>query len=463
MSRHVVVVGGGIAGLTAAHRLTHATPAVTVTLIEAADHLGGKLRTTPFAGRLVDEGADAFLLRVPWAADLCARLGLTGELVNPAVRNAFVWSRGALRSLPPQLMGVPTDMEALVRSGLISPEGLARVADDLTLPRTPLRGDEAIGPALERRLGREVVDRMIDPLIGGINAGDVDQLSLAAVVPQLDAALRDPDHPSLIEACRAQQRSAAADPSAPIFASPAGGMGRLVSALAADLGPATVRLGRRVEAVEPAGADGVHHIVLDDGTTLDADAVVVALPAPAAARALSALAPAAAETMAGLTTTSMAFVTLSLGVEDVPGPLDGSGFLVPRAEGTAVTACSWSSSKWAHLGPEAGDGTLVMRASVGRHGDQAALDLDDADLVARVVDDLGLTMGLSGAPAEARVSRWPDSFPQYAPGHLDRIAAAEASLPPTVALAGAALRGVGVPRCIQTANAAADRILATLA
>jgi oxygen-dependent protoporphyrinogen oxidase len=195
---HVVVVGGGIAGLAAAHEVVR--QGGTVTLVEKDERVGGKLRTSPFAGRLVDDGADAFLLRVPWASDLCREVGIEGELVHPAARDAYVWSRGALRPMPPQLMGVPTDLDALEASGLVSPAGVEAARRDLTAPATPLAGDEAIAAAIGRRLGDEVVERLVDPLVGGINAGDTRALSLAAVVPQLDAALRDPEHASLIEA-----------------------------------------------------------------------------------------------------------------------------------------------------------------------------------------------------------------------------------------------------------------------
>ncbi len=463
MSARVVVVGGGIAGLAAAHRL--AATGVDCTVVEADDRLGGKLRTTPFAGRLVDEGADAFLLRAPEALDLCRTLGIDGELVHPAVRRAYVYGRGELRPLPPQLLGVPTDIDALAGSGILSAAGLERARQDLTLPATPLAADDTIGAVVERRLGAEVLDRLVDPLVGGINAGDTRRLSLAAVVPQVDSVARDPDHASLIEAARAAVAAATArggaGPDAPVFASPAAGMGRLVEALAADLGTAAVRLGATVESLAPARSGFTLHLA--DGTTADADAVVLAVPASGAGALLGDIAPGAAGTLAGIEHASVALVTMAVRPEDLTRPLDASGFLVPRVEATAVTACSWASAKWAHLAADRGDGTVVLRVSVGRAGDDAALGLDDDDLVARVLEDLAATMGLAGAPRELRVNRWPGSFPQYAPGHLERIAAAEAALPPTVALAGAALRGVGVPACIRSGNLAAERVGASLA
>ena len=249
----VVVIGGGISGLVAAYRLVRAGR--DVTLIEP-DTLGGKIRTSLFAGRPLDEGADAFLLRVPWALDLCRDLQIDGELTTPAVRTAYVWADDALRPLPDaHVLGVPTDLDALSRSGLVSAEGVARAAQDLDRPADPsdpgVTGlDVALGPYLRRRLGDEVVDRLIDPLIGGINAGDTSRLSLAAVAPQLDAAARNAD-PSVIRACRAQRAAAEVPPSAPVFAAPLGGMARLVEELVAAMPGLDVRIGRRAVEFDP--------------------------------------------------------------------------------------------------------------------------------------------------------------------------------------------------------------------
>jgi oxygen-dependent protoporphyrinogen oxidase len=453
---HVVVVGGGIAGLAAAHEA--AALGASVTLVERDERVGGKLRTAPFAGRLVDDGADAFLLRVPWAADLCRELGIEDELVHPAAREAYVWSRGALRPLPPQLMGVPTDLDALEASGLVSAAGLARAREDLSAPATPPGADETVAAVVGRRLGDEVVDRLVDPLVGGINAGDTRALSLAAVVPQLDAAARDGAHASLIEACRA--RMADAGPGGPpVFASPVGGMGRIPEAIAAGLGETDVRTGRSVGVLEPDGRGWRVH--LSDGTAVEADGVVLATPAGSTADLLAPL-PGGAEAaslLAGVEYTSVAIVVLAFPLDHLGRALDRSGFLVPRVEPMALTACSWSSTKWAHLAPEGGDGTAVLRASAGRYGDQRALDLDDVDLTARLLDDLEQAMAVTGAPSEVRVNRWPGSFPQYAPGHLDRIDAVERALPSGLAVAGAALRGVGVPACIRSGREAAARVV----
>lgn len=484
----VCVVGGGIAGLSAALRLVNAGAEVVVV---ERDRLGGRIRTSEFAGRRVDEAADAFLVRVPWATALATELGLGDQLVSPAAGNAQVYVDGALRPFPAeQLLGVPTDLAAVAASGVLSPAGVAAAQRDLDDPGDRPDADEAVGMFIRRRLGDEVADRLVGPLVGGINAGDPDALSLAAVTPQLDAAARDPDERSLIRACaavrakaRKAQEAAAGNESEtggtqpgvtagtaappPVFAAPRRGMGHLVEVLAAELASLGValRIGAAANAVVPRPGGG-WTVEASDQHDHDVDAVVFAVPGSAAGGLLVDIAPGAAAFLSGIAQASVALVTLAVRTADLGGPLNGSGFLVPRTEGLLVTACSWSSSKWAHLAPGAGDGTALLRASVGRVDDGRFAELDDDDLVARVVDDLSRTMGFTGAPADSRVSRWPRSFPQYAPGHLDRVADAEAELAaraPTVALAGAALRGVGIPACVRSGTEAADKILAALA
>ena len=450
------VVGGGITGLVAARALLQA--GLDVTLVEP-DRIGGKLQTTGFAGGFLDDAADAFLARVPEGVALCRELGLDGDLVSPAQRSAFVWSRGALRRLPAeQVLGVPTDLEALEASGIVSAAGVAAARRDLEEPLAAPDGDVAIGELFRARLGDEVVDRLVDPLVGGINAGAVDELSLAATVPQLDAAARS-GAPSLIEACRAQ-RAAVADPEAPVFYAPRGGMGALAQAVhhdAADRGLHLVR-GRAV-ALEREGAGW--RLVLDGFPPVDADLVVLAAPAGVAAGLVRPVAPRAATLLAGIPYASVALVSIAVERDGVERELDGSGYLVPAVEGRTITACSWASSKWAHL---AEPGTVWLRASVGRDGDDRALRMSDGELEAAVLADLADTMALVGEPEEVRITRLPGSFPQYRPGHLARVDAVDAELAmaaPGVVVAGAAMRGLGVPACIRQGQAAATRALAT--
>jgi oxygen-dependent protoporphyrinogen oxidase len=453
-----VVVGGGITGLVAARAL--ALAGAEVWLVEP-ERPGGMLRATPFAGGVLDEAADAFLARVPEGVQLCQELGLAGDLVSPAMRRAHVWSRGALRLLPEaQVLGVPTDLDELAGSGIVSPEGLARAGRDLTEPFAAPTGDVAIGQLIRERLGDEVADRLVDPLIGGINAGDTDRLSLDATVPQLAAAAHS-GAPSLIAACRAQ-RDAVADPAAPVFFAPRGGMVALAAAVLADA------LERGVQVI-PGRAVGLERerqgwrVALEGGRALAADGVVLAAPAGAAAGLLQPHVPAAATTLAAIPYASVAMVAIAVPRGGIGRPLDASGFLVPRVEGRTITACSWTSAKWSHLGD---DDTAWLRASVGRDGDDRALALGDAALVDIVLADLADTMALRATPTEVRVTRWPGSLPQYRPGHLDQVDALEADLAatvPTVVVAGAALRGLGVPACIRQGLASAQRLVAALA
>ena len=463
----IAVVGGGITGLVAAREA--ALAGADVTIVEPG-RLGGKVQSSAFDGGMLDEAADAFLARVPEGVDLCRQLGIEGDLVSPSARRAHVWSRGALRLLPEaQVLGVPTDLDELASSGILSDDGLARVAE--APPLAAPAEDVTIGALMREHLGDEAADRLVDPLVGGINAGDTDRLSLAATVPQLDAAARSGAQ-TLVDACRAQ-RAAVADPAAPVFFAPRAGMGALVDALVRDLERRRVEvLTGTAVAIDRAGA--AWHVTADLGTTrgdvqassrtlLAADGVVVAAPAPAAAGLVRDQSPRAATLLAAIPYASVVLLSLAVPREGIDRALDGSGFLVPRVEGRTITACSWTSSKWPHL---AGTGTVWLRASVGRDGAGAAVVLDDAAVIRSVLADLRDTMALRGEPTEIRVSRWTGSFPQYRPGHLDRVDAIDADIATSavgLAVAGAALRGLGVPACIRQGTAAARQVLAALA
>lgn len=453
----VAVVGGGITGLVAARSLLRA--GVEVVLVEP-ERVGGKLQTTPFDGGMLDEAADTFLARVPEGVELCRELGLEGDLVAPALRRAHVWSHGALRPLPEgQVLGVPTDLDELDGSGIVSAAGLAAARRDLASPLVAPEGDVAIGPLFRDRLGDEVVDRLIDPLVGGINAGAVDELSLAATVPQLDAAVRS-GAASLVEACR-EQRARVADPSAPVFFAPRGGMGALAQAArhdAEDRGLTVVR--SRATGLERSGTGWL--VALDGAPAVAVDAVAVAAPAGVAAALVRPHAVRAATLLAAIPYASVALLSIAVERSGIDRPLDATGYLVPKVEGRTITACSWASSKWAHLADE---GTAWLRASVGRDGDQRAMALSDDELVAAVLADLRDTMALRGTPREVRIGRLPGSFPQYRPGHLQRVDAIDADLAaqaPRLAVAGAALRGLGVPACIRQGRLAATRLLGAL-
>jgi oxygen-dependent protoporphyrinogen oxidase len=469
-----VVVGGGLSGLVAAYRLSQSGSDVTV--IEPGP-LGGKLQTSLVAGRPVDETADAFLLRVPHALALCHDLELDGELISPAERAAHVFVDGKRHPMPARhVMGVPTDLDALAASGIVSAEGLRRVAEDLELgplptDPAPAGSDVPIGPYLRGRLGDEVVDHLIDPLVGGINAGDTATLSLAAVVPQLDGAARSGD-PSLIRSCEViRDKTLAAAPvgtdgmplDAPIFATPVGGMARIIDALLALMPGVDIRHGRAAEAIALLGSNAPHrmHVTLDDGTAVDGDALVMAAPAHVAGPLLGEVSPVAAAHLAAIAHASISMVTLAFRRGDLGDTSGASGCLIPRDQDTLATAVSYATSKWAQL-RDPGRDDVILRVSAGRAGDDRHLELDEAALVEQILLDLNRVVGVRGQPTEVRVGRWVNSFPQYAPGHLARIAAMETALANTpVQVAGMALRGVGIPACIASAETAASALGAT--
>lgn len=439
------VVGGGITGLAAAWEAS-SHEGVDVVLHEADDRLGGKIRTSSVtladgSTLTIDEGADAFLARVPDAVELCRELGLDDELTEPAIGRAMVVKDGTLHFLPTgTVLGVPVDLDALGAAGLLSEDALAVVAAELDRDDPALAHDVAIGPYLRERFGRELVDLLVGPLIGGINAGSVEQLSLSAVTPQLAEAAGDGG--SMITALRRRQPSGDAGP---VFHGLLGGTGRLVDALAARLEERGVELrtGHAVTSLAELGSDPV----------------VITTPAPAAAGLVRPSSPRAAAELDGIEHSSVTLVTLVFDRHDVPGPLDASGVLVPPSEGRFMTAVSWGSSKWRHWD----DGRhVVLRASAGRVGDERAAALSDDEIVDGLLGDLADLMGIGATPVGVRVSRWPLGFAQYTVGHLERVDRLEAALAddlPRVKVAGAAYRGLGIPACIRQGRRAAAAAL----
>ncbi|HEY6416124.1 MAG TPA: protoporphyrinogen oxidase, partial [Acidimicrobiales bacterium] len=362
-----------------------------------------------------------------------------------------------------QLLGVPTDLDAVAASGIMSAAGVERARADLTASDDAPSGDEAIGALVRRRLGDEVLDRLVAPLLGGIWAGDCDLLSLRVAAANL-AAARDRDA-SLIRGAAALRAEAVEQGAAdgPVFLAPRGGMARLVDALAERLGE-RLCCGTPVRGLEPEGA-GWRLATGDAGDpgagrrpSVVADRVVLTTPAYVSARLLASLAPQAAAFLSGIDYASVVLTVLVVPREAIDHPLDGSGFLVPQSSGRLLTACSWMTSKWAHLGVD--PSTVILRASAGRAGDDRALGATDDELVAALADDLRDTMGLHGPPAAVRVSRWERSFPQPRPGHLDAVASAQRMLTeraPGIAMAGAWELGVGIPACIRAADRAVRR------
>jgi protoporphyrinogen/coproporphyrinogen III oxidase len=459
----VVVIGGGITGLAAAWE-AGGRDGVDVVVLEAEDRLGGKILSSdldlPDGPMVVDEGADAFLARVPDAVELCRELGLQDEFTQPASGRAKVFVDGELRWFPQQhVLGVPLDPDDLAATGILSADGLAAAVAETDSDEPAPDGDVAIGPFLARHFGRELVDHVVGPLVGGINAGEVDELSLAAVTPQLAEAAADGG--SLTRAL--QRRRAAAAPSGPVFHGLRGGTGRLVEALAdaCRARGVTIHTSAAVTGCVPADGRVVVGVLhgMERTERIGADAVVVTTPAPAAASLVRHLSTGAASELDAVQHCSVALVTLAYRREDVPVPVDASGFLVPRDAGLLLTAASWGSTKWAHWD----DGRhVILRVSAGHASDDRGVTMDDAALLAGLAADLRTTMGITAAPVTTRITRWRNGFAQYTVGHLDRVDRIEAALQrdaPTVRVAGAAMRGVGIPACIRQGRTAVRDLL----
>jgi oxygen-dependent protoporphyrinogen oxidase len=480
---HVVVVGGGVAGLAAAFFLRDEP--VRVTVLEGSPRPGGKLSVSEIAGVVVDEGAEALLVTRPEGTGLIAELSLAGERVDPGTTSSAIWTLGALRPLPRrQFMGVPSDMAELAASGVLSGEGVARASQDLDLPPTVRDGDVAVARYVGARLGAEVVDRLVDPLLGGVYAGRSAELSFDATLPALAGASRK--YRSLAEAARSLlppptptpgDQDGRPAPGKSVFTTLAGGLGTLPEFLAKASG-AHVRTGAMAR--ELSRSEGGWRLTVGSAAAaeqVEADAVILAVPARPAGRLLAGVpgASAAAAALAEIAYASMAIVTLAYPRSAFPAPglaaSGWSGYLVPAVDGRAVKAVTFSTVKWPHLGagsgsPESGAAPMeIVRCSVGRIGEEALLQRTDDELAALAAAELAAATGVRGGPAATRVTRWGGGLPQYTVGHLDRVARIRAGVAaqPGLAVCGAAYDGVGIPACIGTARAAASQVTAFLA
>jgi oxygen-dependent protoporphyrinogen oxidase len=466
-ARHVVIVGGGIAGLAAAFALRDAMAdgaPVRVTVVEGSPWLGGKLSASEVAGVSMDEGAEALLARRPEGIDLITASG-GGDLVPAGTTSSAIWTRGAMRALPRrQFMGVPADIDELAAAGVVSAAGIARARREERVERN---GDISVTDYVGGVLGAEVVDRLVDPLLGGVYAGRSEELSFDATLAPLAAAARK--HPVLTEAAASLTPPRPADPSAkaaPVFVTLTTGLGSLPATIAKASG-ADIRTSAMVRQL--ARTETGWRLTIGsaaDPEYLEADAVILACPAAPAARLLMTTAPAASAALSEIPYASMAIITLAYRAADFPAT-GRSGYLVPAVDGKAVKAATFSTVKWPHLAQaaaDAGSAFHIIRCSVGRIGEVALLQRDDQDLVSLAAAELAEATGVSGAPVESRVTRWGGGLPQYNVGHLDRVARIRAAVAaqPGLAVAGAAYDGVGIPACIATARQAAGQVLAGL-
>jgi protoporphyrinogen/coproporphyrinogen III oxidase len=487
---HVVIVGGGIAGLAAAFFLRDEP--VRLTVLEGSPRLGGKLSVSEVAGVAVDEGAEALLVTRPEGTALIAEVGLAADRVQPGTTSSAIWTLGALRPLPRrQFMGVPSDLAELARSGVVSGEGAIRASQDLELPPTARDGDVPVAEYVGARFGTEVVDRLVDPLLGGVYAGRSGDLSFDATMPALAAASRH--YRSLAEAAGSllpvpvpvpaagpDRAPAGTRSGGSVFTTLAGGLGLLPAFLAKASG-AEVRTTAMTRALSPAPAGPGAGPGIGQGWRLtlgsaaaeeliDADAVILAVPARPAGRLLAGVpgASAAVTALGEISYASMAIVTLAYPRSSFPGAglaaLGWSGYLVPAVDGRAVKAVTFSTVKWPHLAETSVSGAEpleVVRCSVGRLGEETLLQRADEDLAMLAASELAAATGVHGAAVVRRVTRWGGALPQYTVGHLDRVARIRAAVAaqPGLAVCGAAYDGVGIPACVATARAAASQVM----
>jgi oxygen-dependent protoporphyrinogen oxidase len=451
----VLVIGGGITGLSAAYTLGRA--GVPTLLVEAGDRLGGKVRTEQVDGFLIESGPDSFIDYRPAAVELAGELGLGDAIIRTTdPRTVYVRARGRFGRLPEGMgLVLPTRLGPFLVSDLFSPREKLRMGLDLVLPRDGLKSDVAVGAFLRRRLGGALVERLAGPLIGGVYGTPIDELSLLAVVPQLrEAELR---HRSLLLASLAAGRARRGGTGGSPFVTLAGGTGQLTSALVAWLersDQVEVRTGTAVAGLQLNGTR--IDVRLASGEVQRPDAVVLAAPATAAAGLLEGIAPRAAAQVRSIPQGSTAVVSIAYRLDQFPVQPVGHGFLVAAGEPLAIDACTWSSLKWPGRAPE---GTILLRCFLGSR-DPRVLDDSNQEIVAAVESDLRATMGVRGAPILTRLARFHDQMPRYTVGHLDRVAGAfeELAATPNLVLAGAAYRGVGLPDCIAGGRAAASQV-----
>jgi len=469
MAKRLVIVGGGIAGLSAAYyALKKSQKDLEITILEKSSSWGGKITTDRLDGFVIEGGPDTFLATKPWAVDLCRDLGLDGRLrgTNPTQKNTYILKKGVLHPLPGGLtMMIPTDVMAMLRTGLLSWSAKARMGLDYFIPTASDNGDESLGAFVSRRLGREAYENLVEPLMSGIYAGDGDLLSLQATFPYLrDLELR---HGSLIKGAlhlrreRARKSGQAAPGSRSMFLTPETGLMEIVEALVSHLAQHGVRLrdATQVESLEKAGDSFTLH--LPGGERLTAGGVILATPAFVSGKLLAGLNPGLGTELESIPYVSTATVSLGYKASDLPRPLDGYGYVIPRRENHLALACTWSSTKFPHRAPE---NFALLRVFIGRAGQEGQIPWEEEGLLQIARDELAQTLGLHAAPVLSRVYMWERAMPQYNLGHLEKVGRIEKMVAaiPGLSLAGNAYHGIGIPDCIHSGELAAEQVVAGL-
>ena len=465
-TQRIIIVGGGISGLATAHRLTElgrerGLP-LSITLLEAQHRFGGVIETQMREGCLLESGPDAFISEKPWALELCRRIGLDRELIEtrPGFRRSFIVRRGRLIQVPEGLYLIaPARVRTLWRTPLVSWPAKLRMASEIFIPPRAQDGDESGGSFVRRRFGREALERVGQPMIGGIYTADPDRLSLQATMPRFQEMERR--HGSVIRALRAARRAQAATaqasgPRYSLFVTLRSGLGRLVQALVQRMPEVRLRHSARVARISPGRR---WTVALEDGEVLEADVLCLALPADKAAALLAPCAPRVARLLEEIPYESVATVHLAFRREEIPHPLDGFGFVVPAVERRRLVGCTFASVKFPDRSPET---LTLLRAFVGGALHRGVFGLEDTAMERMVRDELRTLLGIQAAPSFVAIHRHPNAMPQYLVGHLARVAAIEeqAAGYPGLYLTGNEYRGIGIPDCIHQAEQTAERMAA---
>jgi oxygen-dependent protoporphyrinogen oxidase len=470
--RTVAVIGGGISGLSTAFALHEGAAAADIpircTVVDAASVWGGKIVTHRIGDLVTEAGPDSFLSQKPAGLELCDKLGLTDQLINTneISKRACVFSRGRLHELPEGLVSiVPSQMGPFLRSGLLSVAGLARMGLDLAVPARRSRGDESLADFFRRRVGRQAFERMLEPLMAGIYAGDAEQMSMEATFPRFVEL--EQQYGSVIRGMMAARQASPSvmqsGPQRTMFVSLKNGLSDLVASLVRRLTDqgVTLRRGCAVDALRVRSHQlgrWMYDVVLNDGSALSVDSLVLATPAYVSAELVRPLTPIAGGLLEMIPYASTATIAMAYPRASVSGAADGFGFVVPRAEGRDLIAATWTSLKWPYRAPP---DQLLVRCYVGGVGREAILQLDDRALVARVREELASMCGITAEPGYVEVNRWMKAMPQYTMGHLERLSQIEAALSRYggLNLTGAGYRGVGIPDCIRDGAVAAERVI----
>ncbi|MBM7554110.1 protoporphyrinogen oxidase [Thalassobacillus pellis] len=460
--KQIAIIGGGIAGLTAAYYLQkeikeHQLP-YEVKLLEASDRLGGKISTVKKDGFTIERGPDSFLARKKSAAELAEEVGLGDKLVPNGTGQSYILVKNKLHKMPSgSFMGIPTKVRPFLFSSLFSPAGKLRAAGDFIRPKSEPREDQSLGEFFRRRLGDEVVENLIEPLLSGIYAGDIDNLSLMATFPNFYQL--EQTHGSLIKGLKetmpAAKRKAKKAKKPSMFRTVENGLESLVRAIAAQLDEGTIQTGIGVDHIEK--KEDHYHLLLSDGEVMKPDAVIMAVPHHAAERMLSKY-----EFMAPfkeMPSTSVANVAMAFDASAIKKDIDGTGFVVSRNSKFRITACTWTHKKWPHSTPE---GKALLRCYVGKPDDQEVVDLTDEEITDIVLKDLNKTMKITAEPEFTVVTRWKNAMPQYTVGHKARVEAIKADMAqelPGVYLAGGSYEGLGLPDCIDQGKHTVEEVL----